>query len=225
MKEEITPPFRLYDFLAYLFPGAATFHALYCLESVKPTSLAQGLSTKDPVLDVLLLLVGAYIVGLAWSVISREVLRPLIWIRWHPRIQYFENSAENSPLGHSLARQLQILTRQVFNDSSLSGPQAHRLCRAYVAQHCPKAWANREAIVAVRSMCANLICPIIVYALAFATKGWWAMVIASVTVFVSLIIKMISLDQREWREIYFAFLAHQSTRNYSVASEENGGAH
>ena len=165
--KELSPPFRLYDFLAYLFPGAATLHAVWVIVEYKGGYIVRSLSTYNSVRDIALAIVAAYALGLMWSVVTREGLRRLLWLFSNPRIQYFDD-LEQSPLERSLTEKLQTRARELFGEPFLKAVQAHRLCRAYVAQYCPASWERRQSIMPVRSMCANFIGPTLLYAVSFA---------------------------------------------------------
>jgi len=222
--KELNPPFRLYDFLAYLFPGAATLHAAYIIMKSKGPQIVQSLSTHSSVIDVTLAIVAAYALGLVWSVVSREGLRRLIWLFENPRIQYFKgDSPKQSSLGSSLTKKLQAQARKQFDEPSLEAEQAHRLCRAYVVQHCPTLWERRQSIVAVRAMCANFIGPALLYTVVFAVRSLWPLAVIAGIASIALVAKTVTLDQREWREIYLAFLVHQSTNPFSTINYAEKG--
>lgn len=207
IKKDTTVPFRLFDFLAYLFPGAATMHAVYVMRSQDVSQLANTMSTGSVVIDLMLGFVAAYLIGLVWSVASREGLRTLVWKFCNPRIDYFsESHASKSPLGIKLNGQLREKVKRVFGDDVVDGQQAHRLCRVFVSNNASASWERREAIIGVRAMCANCVGPVLIYGIAFVTNGWWLLAALSICCLAALIRKMISLDQREWKEIYFAFL-------------------
>ena len=110
-----------------------------------------------------------------------------------------------------MVKELRKQVQELFGESALEPEQAHRLCRAYVAQYCPISWEKRESIMAVRSMCANLVGPAILYSVGFAIKDRWVFAALAVIGAIVLLAKTVNLDQREWRCIYFAFLAHRST--------------
>ena len=211
--KELKSPFRLYDFLAYLFPGAATLHAIYMIlkDKDKATGVLELLSTDSSPVNAILMIIAAYVLGLIWSVISREGLRRLMWLKWNPRIQYFTDSGDKrNPLGE-MSKELQEQVQELFGEPALEPRQAHRLCRVYVAQYCPISWEKREAIVAVRSMCANFVGPALLYSMTFVLSGRWIPAVIAGLGAIAFLFKTVSLDNREWRWIYFAFLAHRST--------------
>ena len=193
MKQPETP-FRLFDFLAYLFPGMVTIHLFYILMKGKPTTIIRGITTGNSVIDVSIFLAGSYIIGLSWSVFTRFVVRPLTWKISNPRIDFFEGTDPNSPLGETMTTKLQELAKAKFGDKSLNADIGHRLCREYISINRPETWNRREEIKAVRSMCANSIGPAILYAFVFASKGWWFLCIAALFTALALSSKMITLD-------------------------------
>jgi hypothetical protein len=212
MKEP-DPPFRLYDFLAYLFPGAATLHAIYLLMNGEKLKIIGYLSTGYETVDFIYWLIAAYVIGLAWSVMSRDLVRTLIWKYDNPRFDYYEGQkVVDSPFGEDLSKALKDKIMKQFGDNDLKAEQAHRLCRAYVAQNCPSSWDRRKEILAVRSMCANFIGPAILYAVAFFSAGWKLFGVMALVGAAALMMKTITLDRREWKEIYVSFLTHQYTR-------------
>ena len=80
MAEEATTfPFRLYDFLAYLFPGAATMHAVYLMRNDDITQVADKTLTGNSVVDMMLGLIAAYFIGLMLSVLTRHGTRSLVF--------------------------------------------------------------------------------------------------------------------------------------------------
>lgn len=203
-------PFRLYDFLAYLFPGAATLHAIYLMMSNDNLKIIHYLSTGYETVDFIVWLIGAYIVGLIWSVVSRDLLRRVIWQFDNPRLDYYDGkTSARSPFGDELTKDLKDKTSKRFGYSDLKAEQAHRLCRAYVAQNCPSSWDRRKEILSVRSMCANSIGPALLYSVAFFLGGWKLFGAISLIGVAALMVKTITLDRREWKEIYTAFLVHQ----------------
>ncbi len=208
-EEGTTLPFRLYDFLAYLFPGAATMHALYVMRSQDVAELARRMSTGSLLVNITVGFIAAYLIGLVWSVVSREGLRKLVW-RYccNPRIDYFSDTpAARKTLGVALNKRLREKVHEVFGMEAVDAHQAHRLCRVYVSMHSPAASERRESIVGVRAMSANCVGPVLLYGIAFAINGWWVLSVIAVLGAGALIAKMITLDQREWKQIYFAFLA------------------
>ncbi|MBA7619991.1 hypothetical protein ES703_27333 [subsurface metagenome] len=207
IKEETKVPFRLYDFLAYLFPGAASMHAVYVMCNQRISQVANTMSTGNIVIDIILGFIAAYLIGLLWSVLSREGLRRLVWKFYNPRIDYFfESRAAKSPLGVILNKRLREKVQKVFGNDIVDAQQAHRLCRVFVSNNSPASWERRESIIGVRAMCANCVGPVLIYGIAFATNGWWLLFGLTIFISAALICKMIILDQREWKEIYFAFL-------------------
>lgn len=224
IKKETTVPFRLFDFLAYLFPGAATMHAVYVMRSQDVSQLANTMSTGSIVIDMMLGFVAAYLIGLVWSVVSREGLRKLVWKFCNPRIDYFsESHVSKSPLGIALNRRLREKVQEVFGGDVVDGQQAHRLCRVFVSNNFPASWERREAIIGVRAMCANCVGPVLIYGIAFAANGWWPLTVLAICSSAALIYKMIILDQREWKEIYFAFLVCTTVQRDIEATRAVGG--
>jgi len=215
-------PFRLYDFLAYLFPGMATMHALFLIQGQPLDGFTKTVRTDNAVIDVIIALVAAYLIGLFWSVISRDVLRRLVWKCSNPRIEYFEEAlAAKSPLGVALNAKLREKVREMFGE--VRAEEAHRLCRVFVCNQMPKSWARRESVVGVRSMCANCVGPLLLYAAAFLAHGFWLLGIVSSLGSVALLSKMIALDQREWKEVYFAFLVAMCAP-LPVSAEDGGSS-
>jgi len=89
------------------------------------------------------------------------------------------------------------------------GHAAHRLCRVYVAQHCPAAWDKLLGTVARRSMCSNCAGPAFVYGAVLAFRGEWLLAAAALACGIALLAKTVTLDNREWKGVYAAFLAHR----------------
>lgn len=223
IKEETSVPFRLYDFLAYLFPGAATMHAVYIMRRQDINQLADTISTGSIVIDIVLAFIAAYLIGLLWSVVSREGRRRIVWRFCNPRIDYFSApQTSRSPLGVSLNKRLREEVKTVFGDDVIDAQQAHRLCRVFISNNLPTSWERRQSIVGVRAMCANCVGPVLIYGIAFATNGRWLLTGLAVIISAALICKMIILDQREWKEIYFAFLVATLVSADLQASDETG---
>ena len=207
INKDATVPFRLFDFLAYLFPGAATMHAVYVMRNQDVSQFANTMSTGSIVIDMMLGFIAAYLIGLIWSVVSREGLRTLVWKFCNPRFDYFSKShTTKSPLSIALSKRLKEKVHRLFGDDVDDAQQAHRLCRVFVSNNFPASWERRESIVGVRAMCANCVGPVLIYGIAFAINGWWPLTVLAICGSAALIWKMIVLDQREWKEIYFAFL-------------------
>lgn len=194
-------------------------HAFYVMRSNDVAHVSAKTSTGSLLVDLILGVIAAYLIGITWSVVSREGLRKLVWKFCNPRIDYFlEAKAADSPLGVVLCRRLRAKVHEVLGLEAVDARQAHRLCRAYISIHSPSSWERRESIVGVRAMSANCVGPVLLYSIAFAVNGWWVLSVISVLAAGALISKMITLDQREWKQIYFAFLAVTTTENEDVLS-------
>ena len=212
-------PFRLYDFLAYLFAGALTIHALYLMDSSHITAVASKIRTGTVVTDLAMIFIAAYVVGIAWSVVTRQGVRRLVWRYSNPRVDYLDKTIPaKSPISADLLDQLKILSETTFR-TKLRAEETYRLCREFVANNATASWERREAIVGVRSMCANCVGPTFLYVVAFFHNGWMLLGFMAVLAMISLVSKMITLDHREWKLIYFAFLATTAQTN----NEEHNG--
>ncbi|MSR57921.1 MAG: hypothetical protein EXS05_09625 [Planctomycetaceae bacterium] len=224
IEEGTTLPFRLYDFLAYLFPGAATMHAIYIMRRDDVSQLAQSMLTGQVLVDIMLGFIAAYLIGLIWSVITWLGVRMLVWRFCNPRIDYYsESEAAKSPLGVVLNKRLRGKVQEIFGPDIVDARQAHRLCRVFVTNHCAGSWERRASIVGVRAMCANCIGPVLLYGVAFARNDWWTLSIIAAVGCTALTFKMITLDQREWKEIYFAFLVGTTVQRSIEPTRIAGG--
>ena len=113
---ELKPSFRLYDFLAYLFPGIATFLALKIIFPVNFHELKLQLTTSNTIIEAACVIILAYVIGLFWSVFYRELIRPLIWIKSNPRIYFYNpKDPQKTPIGNDMLLKLRVEAEKFFN--------------------------------------------------------------------------------------------------------------
>jgi len=210
---DLKPPFGLYDFLAHLFPGLLSLHAIVLIAGRGRHALISALSTGNAAFDAGLIVVVAYVCGLTAGVLARQFLRPLLW-RWrHPRVEYFRgNGSASEPFGSGLTAKLQELACTRFDDPTLQAEQAYRLCRTYVAENCPASWQRRQLMVAMRAMASHMVIPLTLCMVGLTANKQWPLLVCCAVVLVALVSKTLVLEQREWREIYTAFIVHRTAQ-------------
>ena len=217
--KEVTPPFRLYDFLAYLFPGMATLHVLY-LHGASTQAMLTGFLTSSTVFNYAMLILTSYVIGLFWSVVSRDVIRRLCWLIYNPRIDHLNpRKFRRTPLGPCIIAGIKSHLAELYPTEAPSPRDAYVLCRCYVSHNCPSSWARRTIVTSIRAMAANFIGPTVMYATFFfsngnETLGWVAVVAA-----VALLRKTVTHDAIEWKEIYASFLSHRTTGRVQSSPE------
>ena len=218
---ETVPPFRLYDFLAYLFPGAAALSALSMIFTELHMAATEAAS-KEPLSDAVLFLSVSYALGLVLSVLSRFI-RLLTQIFVNPREEYYSGLTQKGRiLSKELTDALQKRVHETFKCNLIDPNYAAELCRVYVAENCPVAWNQRENITAVQAMSANFIWPALLYAMDFLTRGYKLLAILCVALAIVLFLKVIMHERYEWRVIYIAFLVSTTKGSDHTTHREIG---
>lgn len=219
MKDDVLQ-FRLYDFLAYIFPGVATLHVLY-LFSKDTISQSTELLSDSAVVNGILMVAISYAIGLFWSAISRDIIRPLLWKIANPRIDLLFTKKERQTLLSPAVRDTAKAELQAMLDTECpSEKDVSAICRSYVALHCPAAWARRENVSCVRAMAANLIGPIGLYAAYLFTHEYLLLGFLAVFIAIALLRKIFTHESIEWRELYISFIVHRKTSDPFPAPED-----
>ena len=220
--KELTPPFRLYDFLAYMFPGLATLHALY-ISSVGTRNALTGFLTPNAAFNYAMLIVASYIVGLFWSAISRDVIRRVCWFVYNPRVDFlFPRKYRRTPLSARIRMKIQTELEGLLPSVKLSQRNAYVVCRSYIAQNCPSSWARREIVSSMRAMATNFVGPMVLYAaILFLNGRTWLGGVAAMVALV-LLRKTVTHDSIEWKEVYMSFLTHRMVTCQANQSKKEG---
>ena len=209
--KETQAPFRLYDFLAYLFPGIATLHALYLAGGEAHSELVSFL-TKYAALNYAMFVVASYAIGLFWSVVSRDVIRRTCWLIYNPRIDFLTpRKHRHSPLDSGIRAQIQRELHRMFPSVKFPAQNAYAVCRSYVSNCSSSSWNRREFVSSVRAMATNLIGPIVIYMTFFFTHGHVKMGWVAVVFILAILRKTVTHDWVEWKEIYVAFIMHRAS--------------
>lgn len=217
---DLAPPFRLYDFLSYLFPGLATLHVWYLYVG---ESVAAGMVTKSTPVNYAVLLVASYVIGLFWSAVSRDIIKPLCRLAYDPRVDlYAPRRFRSTWLNVETRKAIEAEVDDIV--SSIGGKPriVAAFCRSYVAQNCAPAWARRENVSSVRAMATNFIGPVTLYGAYFLWEGRVALGVASVAVVVAMLRKSMTHDSIEWKEIYVSFLSHRVVTHQAGGSRRAG---
>ena len=206
--------FDLEEFLAYLLPGFL-FLGWYILEyktAIASISQAFPAGTSDFfivfVLIVLFVTVSV-ILGHVFSLASRFVWRTLTnrFVGDPEQLVFSSNDGFFSPPLNALiaGRFLQVFGVEMTEVSIRRA--VPRLVRSYVFTQSPPAATSRERIVRSRSICSNLVTPL----LAIAVLGGLGMSVTARIILVAaallLLLKQRDLDVRESKEIYLTFVA------------------
>lgn len=205
--------FDLEEFIAYLLNGSLLLIAvnqyiplsgiLFSIEIFKADSLPQN------VVNTLVFAAAAILGGHISSIISRYIIRHLIW-RFVERPRNLPFTSEGSNFWtQNLRETIQRKTNQVFNelDVELNSRSSPRLIRSYVLCHSREISEIRVRIVRARSLCANAVFPLLLFSggLIWAQSYLLGAVLAVCALLLAL--KQHDLDTREWKEIYLGFLA------------------
>src|SRR3990167_4524654 len=137
---DMAPPFRLYDFVAYIFPGVASVHVMYA-SNPDLRAASAGILTADTAFNYTVLIVVCYAVGLFWSATSRDLLRRLCWIFYNPRIELLApRKGRRSALNPRLRAMVRVEVGKLLQSADVDVLSMPGVCRSYVAQNCPAAW-------------------------------------------------------------------------------------
>jgi hypothetical protein len=206
--------FDLEEFLAYLLPGFL-FLGILILEH-KPwfatvfQVLPAGTSDFFTVfLLVVLFITISVILGHVFSLASRYVWRVLTNLLFgDPEKAIFATSDAyfTTALNQLLANRFARVFGAAMNDDGIR-PAVPRLIRSYVFTRSQSASVARERIVRSRSICSNLITPILIIAALGPLNIPLSARIALAVVALLLLIKQRDLDVRESKEIYLTFAA------------------
>lgn len=157
-------------------------------------------------------------IGHLCSVFARNILRPVLHLVFgDPEISIFASSHSfstdkrfySAPFISAISRRFTKVFGLEMEDSHLKSA-VPRMIRTYVFLHGPAALVIRSRIVRARSICGNLVVPIFLAILLFYPelgRIYSAVLIASAAL---LIVKQVSLDIRESKEVYTAFLSLKS---------------
>ncbi len=205
---ELRNAFRFYDFLAYLFPGIATLHAIsLCYGGKSGEQTWAQLSTTDPYLNLVLFIILAYSIGHVWSYIGRIVIRTMLLAKWrHPREDILDpNKSSLGPIVTIKVLKKVASTFHMVNSKENAVP-IYRLARTYALQNCPDSSGRQEVFQTLRVMCLNMSGPSLMYFFIFLLNGLWIFAIVALFGAVLLFYKFMDLRDRELREIYLSFL-------------------
>ncbi len=211
--------FDLEDFVAYLLNGGLMVAALSMLTGTTLEKLMADVDVPAGDTSSLFLIVVSValilIAGHVSSVFSRYVTRRTIWwLVGSPRERPFsyanesifgdERSLWNNELSVRLREALAVL--QTFSNEQDLIRAAPRLIRSYVLERSERLRERRNRLVQARSICANAVLPMLLFALHFLRSDQPAMVLLTLVTVVILLCKQHDLDRREWKEIYVGFL-------------------
>ena len=218
--KEVAPPFRLYDFLAYMFPGLATLHALSIYSEGTRVALS-GFLTTNAVFNYAMLVVASYTIGLFWSVVSRDIIRRLYWLVYNPRVDFLlPRKYRRTPLNTRMREMIHTEFEKLLPSAELSPQNAYVVCRSYVAQNCPFSWTRREIVTSMRAMATNFIGPVVLYAVILFANGRTGFGWVAILVAVALVRKTVTHDGIEWKEVYVSFLTHRMVTQQANESSE-----
>lgn len=211
--------FDLEDFVAYILNGCLLIAALSMLTGITFESLTAGTSVPEGdtasffLIGVSMALI--LVAGHASSVFSRYVTRRATW--WFvgsPRERPFGYSREPVFGGGGALWNDDLLTRlrnalddlQTFDQDLDRIRAAPRLIRSYVLERSERLRERRSRLVQARSVCANAVLPMLLFALHSLLNGQLAVFLMSLGTAAILLCKQHDLDRREWKEIYVGFL-------------------
>lgn len=207
--------FDIDDFLAYLLSGTLMLVVLYLffpqLFSDKTTPQSHESKVYMAALGVMLVSALVLLLGHISSIINRYAIRYLTRCFVNPREYVFSESNSKSFWSSSLKKRVYQEFENIFGypitDTEIK--TAPRLIRSYVLNNYSATLETRKRIVRARSLCGNSIPPIFLFTAYFITKCEWLMTALTFFSGCLLLIKQIDLDQREWKEIYSAFIIDQ----------------
>lgn len=211
---EFRSTFDLEDFLAYLLPGFLMLGVLIFDYRDWFAGLYQGLppGTSEffsAFLLIALLVTVSVVLGQIFSLVSRFVWRTLTnLLLGDPEEAIFSAKHHyfTPTLNQLIARQFARVFGASMTEEGIRDA-VPRLIRSYVFTRSQNAAVSRERIVRSRSICSNLVSPVLIIAFLGPFNMNWCVRAALVLTALLLLIKQRDLDVRETKEIYLTFAA------------------
>ncbi len=211
--------FDLDEFLAYLVPGSICSIILYIKFSPMVITVIPKLNQYGPEYAILFLFTVFFIaislaIGHLCSVLGRNIIRPLIYLIFgDPDFSIFvfrhgfwtDKEFYSVPLTKAVSNRFKAAFGLAMEDRKLVRA-VPRLIRSYVFLRAPMAIVVRDRIVRARSICGNLIFPTLLAIILFYADLGFVYSGALLGSAILLIVKQMSLDSRESKELYAAFL-------------------
>lgn len=212
--------FDLEEFLAYLLPGFGCCVLLYVkwgpeIQHFTPLLSKYGSETLILFLSIVFFITLSFAIGQLCSVFSRFALRPIIHrLYFDPEFSIIasrqKRKVERKFYPPTITQLISEKFLKIFG-FDMNAPEVQiavpRLIRAYVLTRAPTALAIRDRIIRSRSLCANFVAPVLLTIVLFAANLGFLHSFMLVGCALALIIRQVSLDIRESKELYTEFLS------------------
>jgi hypothetical protein len=211
--------FDLEEFLAYLLPGFVCSLLVFSRWSSEIAAFVPSLNRYGPEYAILFICITLFItvslaLGHLCGLFARNLLRPFLNLLLGDPEQSIILSRQRrwTDKGFYSAPFLEAVSarfKSVFGltlDDRLLWKAAPRLIRSYVIVRSPIVAVVRDRVVRSRSLCANMVLPAVAAAIIFRSELSWQLLVSLLVVAILLVVKQVSLDIRESKEIYTAFL-------------------
>lgn len=168
----------------------------------------RGKAAYVTVVSVIAITALILVLGHLSSVITRSITRPLLHgVFFNPRKKIFHSGNDkfwNSDFKERVYENFYTIFGYSVSEEN-KPDSTPRLIRSYVLNHYSATREIRDRIVRARSLCANSVLPVILFALSSFKTGNHVSGTALLFLALSMLWKQHDLDNREWKEIYTAF--------------------